>query len=129
MTAIARPDSEAAWVHWLTSHGFPQARTTVPDVHVDGMLRVSRVGGDRTSLISETASMLFEVWSATHASAADLAHQINAVVESVPDGGHLDPDTRVYHVQATGPVEFPDQGSALVRFQFTASCMTRRVAA
>ena len=129
MTNIARPDSEAAWVAWCHAGGFTQARTTVPDEHVDGMIRVSRVGGERQSKIHESVAMLFEVWHTSAFEAAKLALRLNAHVENVANGTHLNATTRVYGVEATGPAEFPDDSSALVRYQFTATCLARRVSA
>lgn len=128
MSSVPRPDSEAAWVAWCHAGGFTQARTTVPDEHVDGMIRVSRVGGERQSPIHESVAMLFEVWHSSPLEASKLAYRLNAHVENVPNGTHLNATTRVYGVEATGPAEFPDDASSLVRYQFTANCLTRRVA-
>ena len=129
MSNIPRPDSEAAWVSWLASGGWPQARTRIPDQHVDGMIRVSRIGGDRLSPAHESVSMLIEAWHSSAYEAAELALALNAHCEAIPDGQVLNGTTRVSRVEATGPAEFPDDSSALVRYQFTVSCLARRVAA
>ena len=117
---IPRPDSEAAWVAWLRAAGH-DARTTIPDDHVDGMIRVSRVGGERQGPILESVEMLFEVWHSSPLAASTLAHTINARVEDAENGKHFK------HHLLKVPVEFPDDNSALARYQFTASCIARRV--
>ena len=123
---MPRPDSEAAWVAWLRAAGH-DARTTIPDEHVDGMIRVSRVGGERQGPILESVEMLFEVWHQSPLTASTLAHTLNARVEDAENGTLIGASTKVYKVAATGPVEFPDDSSALARYQFTASCIARRV--
>ena len=123
---IARPDSQAAWVAWLVAAGH-DARTTVPDAHTDGMIRVSRVGGERQGPILESVEMLFEVWHSSPLTASQIAHALNARVEDAGDGVTIGANTKVYRVETTGPVEFPDDNSALTRYQFTASCIARRV--
>lgn len=121
-----RPDSESAWVAWLKAGDFDQARTRVPDDHFDGMIRVSRIGGERLNLVSESVTMLFEVWHSSPLAAADLAHDLSARVEAPDDGQLIGAGMKVYRVTTTGPVEFPDDSSPLVRYQFTASCIARR---
>lgn len=126
--SVPRPDSQAAWVAWCKAGGFTAAATRVPDKHVDGMIRVSRVGGERLSPIHESVGMLFEVWHSSALAASDLAHALSARVEAADDGQTIGASTRVYNVTTTGPAEFPDDSSALVRYQFTATCTARRSA-
>lgn len=129
MSNVPRPDAVAAFIAWCAAGGFTQAATIVPESHVDGMIRVSRIGGERRSPIHENVGLLFEVWHSSSLAASQLAHALNAHIESIPNGHHLNATTRVYGIEATGPVEFPDPSSALWRYQFTASCLVRRVTA
>ena len=113
-------------VAWVKAGGFTSAATRVPDQHADGMIRVSRVGGERTSIITENVGMLFEVWHSSPLEAATIAHSLSARVEAAADGQAIGASTRVYNVSTTGPVEFADDSSALVRYQFTATFTARR---
>lgn len=122
---VPRPDSEAAMVAWLTAGGFPAA-TRVPDAHVNGMVRVSRIGGERTSVITETVTMLVETWHSSALEASIRAHALSARVEAAEDGQNIGASTRVYNVITTGPAEFPDDSSPLVRYQFTVTFTARR---
>ena len=126
---IARPDAEAAWVAWFKAGGFAQASTRIPPTHSDGMIRVSRVGGVRVNLVQDSPTMLVEVWHRDAYKASQEAHRLADHAETALDGTMLDDKTRVARVQTTGPLEFPDPSSALVRYQFTLTCLIRRVRA
>ncbi len=125
---IARPDAEAAFVTWLKAGGFA-ASTRLPREHFDGMTRVSRVGGPRVNIVQDAPTMLVETWHSSAYEASQTAHRLAERVEEAVDGTKLDPTTRVSRIVTTGPLEFPDPSSALVRYQFTVTCLLRRVAA
>lgn len=127
--AIARPDAEAAWVDWLIAGGFTEAATRILPTHVDGMIRVSRVGGKRLNIVQDSVVMLVEAWHSRAFEASELAHRLAERVEAAGDGTKLNPVTRVSAVTTTGPLEFPDPNSAMVRYQFTVECLLRRTAA
>lgn len=129
MMAIARPNAEVAWVAWLKAGGFEGAATRLLDKHVNGMIRVSRVGGKRLNMVQDSVVMLVEAWHSQAFEASQLAHALAERVEAAGDGVLLDPVTRVSSVTTTGPLEFPDPNSALVRYQFTVECLLRRTAA
>lgn len=93
------------------------------------MIRVSRVGGPRVNLVQDSPTMLIEVWHRSPYEASQLAHRLSDRAEEALDGTELDDTTRVARVQTTGPLEFPDPSSALVRYQFTLTCLIRRVRA
>lgn len=127
--AIARPNAEVAWVAWLRAGGFSQARSRILPDHVDGMIRVSRVGGKRLNLVQDSVVMLVETWHSSAFEASQVAHRLAERCEAAADGTKLDDVTRVANVVTTGPLEFPDPNSALVRYQFTVECLLRRTAA
>lgn len=127
--AIARPNAEVAWVAWLKAGGFDNAATRILPDHVDGMIRVSRVGGKRLNMVQDSVVMLVEVWHSGAYEASQLAHSLAERAEAAGDGQKLDPVTRASNVTTTGPLEFPDPNSALVRYQFTVECLLRRTAA
>ena len=127
MVGIPRPDAEAAFVAWLKAGGFAKASTRIPPTQVDGMMRVSRVGGRRLNLVQDAVEMLIEVWHSQPYEASQIAHDVAGRLESATDGTLLDLSTRVSEMNTTGPLEFPDPNSGLYRYQFTASCLLRRV--
>lgn len=124
--SIPRPDAEAAWVSWINAGGF-SASTRIPNDHVNGMIRISRVGGKRINLVQDSAVMLIEVWDQDSYKASQRAHLVADRVEAAGDGTLLDASTRVSEVSTTGPLEFPDGNSALVRYQFTVESLLRRI--
>lgn len=125
--SIPRPDAEAAWISWFTAGGF-RTSTRLPAKHLDGMTRVSRIGGKRLNLVQDQAQLLIETWHSDPYLASEKAHQLAEHMEAADDGTHLNATTRVSNVTTTGPLEFPDNGSSLYRYQFTAECLLRRVA-
>lgn len=125
---IPRADAEAAWIAWLADGGYPQAATRIPQEHHDGMIRVSRVGGQRLNVVQDRAEMLAEVWHSDAYAASELAHQVAARVEAARDGTMLTHGVQVRGVATTGPLEFPDPNSALKRYQFTFAGVIRRTA-
>lgn len=125
--SIPRPDAEAAWISWFTAGGF-QTSTRIPVKHIDGMTRVSRIGGKRLNLVQDQAQLLIETWDSDPYKASQKAHNLAERMEAAGDGTLLNPSTRVSDVSTTGPLEFPDNNSDLYRYQFTAECLLRRVA-
>lgn len=127
--AIARPNAEAAWVAWFLAGGFTGTSTRIPAKHSDGMTRVSRVGGKRLNMVQDQVVMLVEVWHSHAYEASEAAHRLAERAEAAGDGTLLDAVTRVSNVSTTGPLEFPDPNSPMVRYQFTVECLLRRTAA
>lgn len=125
---LSRPDGEAAWINWFRTGGF-EASTRMRANHVDGMIRVSRVAGERQNMVLDRATILVECWHSDSYEASQLAHQLSDRAEDALDGTALDAKTRVSRVVTTGPLEFPDPSSTLVRYQFTLTCLLRRVRA
>lgn len=125
MSSVPRPDAEAAWLNWLRLGGFT-ASTNLPRTHFDGMTRLSRVGGKRLNLVQDQAQLLIETWNHDPYGASQKAHALAARIEEAKDGAHLDATTRVSEVTTSGPVEFPDDDSALTRYQFVVECRLRR---
>ena len=129
MMAIARPNAEVAWVTWLKVGGFTGVASRIPAKQFDSMIRVSRVGGKRLNMVQDQVVMLVEAWHSSAFDASQLAHQIAERCEAAGDGTKLDDVTRVANVVTTGPLEFPDPNSPMVRYQFTVECLLRRTAA
>lgn len=125
--SIPRPNAEVAWLAWLKAGGF-NASTRIPSTHTNGMIRLSRVGGKRRNLVQDEVLLLVEVWHSDAFASSQRAHAIAEYIESADDGTALDPTTRVSDVVTSGPVEFPDESSSMVRYQFTVECLLRRVA-
>lgn len=123
--SIPRPDAEAAWITWINAGGF-NASTRLASTHFAGMTRVSRIGGKRVNMVQDSVQMLVEVWDKDAYRSSQKAHAIAERIEAAGDGTKLDPTTRVSDVVTTGPLEFPDGNSEMVRYQFTIECLLRR---
>lgn len=121
-----RPDSEGAFVAYLQGKGY-NAATRVPRQHADGMVRVARVAGKRRGPILDRPTVLIEAWHEEPYEASLIVQRLTADLEAIPQGGHLTDQCRVYDIDATGPVEFPDDQSALACYQTTVTCSTRLV--
>lgn len=124
---IKRPDAEAAWVKWLHDGGFTHASTRLQGDHFDGMIRISRTGGRRLSIVQDEVLMLVEVWHRDPFGASQLGHLVAERIEAARDGTFISEGIQARAVSTTGPLEFPDPMSGLARYQFTFSCTLRRV--
>lgn len=122
------PNAEAAWITYLLSLGFVAA-TQVPKTRpiTPGTVRLSRTGGGRPNIVQDEPQLLVEVWGPSAAAASAAAHNLNQAVVNA-EGKVIAPGCRVDFVDASGPVEFPDPDSELVRYQFTATVRHRLVA-
>ena len=128
MAMPALPNAEAAWISYLLALGFTAA-TQVPKSRAitPGTVRLSRTGGGRPNIVQDEPQLLVEVWQPSAAAASTSAYALNqAVVDS--KGTVIAPGCRVDYVDASGPVEFPDPDSELIRYQFTATVRHRLVA-
>ena len=122
------PNAEAAWVTYLRGTGW-NAATQVPKLGpiAAGTLRLSRTGGGRPNIVQDEPQLLFEVWEVSAAAASAICHDLNTAVVNA-EGVVIAPGCRVDYVDATGPVEFPDPDSQMIRYQFTATVRHRLVA-
>ena len=127
---IAFPDAEAVVVAFLkaelTARGeSAKVGTKVPANRPARMVKVTRTGGLRRNLMTDSPQLTFECWAATDADAAGLAGLVRAVVGAasslpLPLGAQC---SRVQEVG--GPVSFPDPDTALPRYHFTMSLELR----
>ena len=117
------PDAQEVWITYLNAHGW-NAASHVPKEHVEGMVRVSRTGGSRSNMVQDQALMLFEVWHRLDV-VSTVALDLHTLILNAT-GQLVRPDCRVTDTDPSGPVEYPDPNSSLIRYQFT-SKMTHRL--
>ena len=102
-------------------------RTRVPDVRPDRFVRVERLGGVRTNLVTDSAVVTVECWAATEADAAELAQLVRALIfasEGTTQGG-----AAVYNVTEVGGLaHLPDPDTEHQRYVFTAQIGLRGTA-
>lgn len=98
--------------------------TLVPNPRPATFVVARRSGGERTSLVVDTAVVTLEAWASTPAAAADLAEQCRSVIHAA-EGTVVD-DVPVYRVDDVGaPSDLPDPLSDQPRYQFSVLVATR----
>jgi hypothetical protein len=98
---------------------------TVPNPRPPEFVTVQRKGGLKRDLVTDSASLAFECWAMTGASAASLAALVRAIVHSWR-GTTLIGGTIVYHIsEFAGPAYLPDPVSKQARYTFTAALDVR----
>ncbi len=115
MEAVSFPAVEAALVAFLGPQIAPvKAAMSVPKERPARFVKITRVGGRRSSLVHDEATVVFECWAESPYEAESLALRVRALV------GSLDTPTVWYASEVGGPASFPDPETSSPRYQFTA---------
>lgn len=92
--------------------------TRVPASRPAAFIVARRSGGERTSIVTDTAVVTVEAWSDGPAEAADLAEQCRAIIHAM-EGSVVD-GVPVYRVDDVGaPGDLPDPLSDQPRYTFS----------
>ena len=112
----------------LPAAGWPDTvvAATVPNPRPDELVRVRRVGGARSSTVTDAALVTVEAYAGQPddpVDAHDLAQAARSIVHAMPGGGHATPVYRV--VEVAGPAHLPDPDSTTPRYSFTVTVTVR----
>lgn len=110
MTEIYGPaDVTAGVIGFLRRQGI-RASSKVPATRENGMVRVTRVGGQPRSFYEDEALILVEVWDQSHEASFDLARRIWGLVAQVSvDDQEAFPGLVVYKAVPDMPLQDPDE--------------------
>ena len=125
MTEVAVPlDVVAVFGDWLRSRGVP-ARTRVPNVRTDGMVRISRVGGvPIKDGLRDQPRILIECWHKDEGESFDLAQRIYGLCEFAGKTQALT-GIGATRIQPNPPVTYDDPYAPdLTRHQLTVEMTT-----
>lgn len=123
MQVIVFPDATLTIVTYLTAQLAARGdtavvRTRVPDVRPARFVRVERLGGVRTNLVTDSALVTVESWAATEAAAAGLAQLTRALLFAAE--GTTQSGAVIYKVTEVGGVaHLPDVDTEHERYVFT----------
>lgn len=90
--------------------------TRVPNPRPNRLVKVTRVGGPRKNIITDSPMVTFECWDTNEVAAASLVMLVRALVESLPWEDEL--GIRNF-TEIGGPTYFEDPDSLSPRYQFT----------
>jgi len=114
--AILFPDAESLLIRYLEPLlGVPvstKIRGTYPFV------RVNRVGGPRSNLVTDRAMVTFEAWAANSVDASDLARRARAYVGALAQSDVNGAWVRSV-VEVVGLTDYPDPLTETPRYTFT----------
>lgn len=127
---IAFPDAEALAVSFLRSKiaGVYIATRIPTDRPENGkIIKVTRVGGSKLRLNTDSPMLVFECWALTPVEASELARQARAYVNAM--AGETVNGVWVFKVREVGgPAYFPDPDSTSPRYQFSVAIDMKGVA-
>lgn len=126
MNRIDLPDAEAMAIGLLKA-ALPGVRvsTSLPNPRVSKMVRVSRIGGPRLSILMDKAQLLLECYATSSVDAHRLACDAHEVIYAARNSTVIG-SARIKATDPTGPVNFPDPDAPdMERYQFTASLNVR----
>jgi hypothetical protein len=120
--AVLFPDAEAITVNYLRTALDAEGDavpvlTRVPEVRPGVFVLVERVGGVRSTLVTDTARLDVQAWAASGEQAADVAALARTLLLAIPPatgGAHI---TRV--IETAGPQWLPDDQTGTPRYVLT----------
>ena len=127
---VAAPDIEAALVAHvraaLAARGVSaHVGTTVPNPRPTQLVRMTRQGGPRRNIVTDSPLVVVEAWDANTVAAFDLGSLVEAIV--LATGGSFI-GTKSVWVNDTSSVSglsfFPDPDTTFPRYQFTVQLFT-----
>jgi len=119
------PDPVAVIITYLRDElgGVPVYPNKLPDSLPSEFVQVSRVGGLRSSLVTDRPRIDFGCWSVSEVQAQDLVTRVRALVLGMA-GRHG--GTTVYDVRdVSAPMWLPDSATGKARFSFAVECSMR----
>jgi hypothetical protein len=123
MEVILYPDAALTIIGYLRSELAARADTAtvgtrVPDIRPDRFVRVERVGGVRTNLVTDSALVTVECWAATEAAAVQLGQLVRALIFAAE--GTTQTGVVIYQVTEVGGLaHLPDPDTEHERYVFT----------
>lgn len=129
MTPVLFPDTVALVVNYLRFELVLRGDGAVVSAGVRSprpsrFVVVRRVGGTRTTVITDAVTVTVEAWAPTVQEAADLSQLCRALCFALE--GTVQEDIPIYAVQEVGgPVDLPDPESKQPRYSFTHSILVR----
>ena len=101
--------------------------TRVPDIRPDRFIRIERLGGVRTNLVTDSALITAECWAASESAAAELGQLVRALIFAAE--GTTQTGVTIYKVTEVGGLaHFPDVDTEHERYVFTAQIGLRGTA-
>ena len=98
--------------------------TRTPTSREPEMVKVTRTGGLRRDMVTDTPQLTFECWAASDSDAYDLARLVRALIWALPGRGTH--GRYVRHVdEIGGPTYFEDPDTTSPRYQLTVELSTR----
>lgn len=129
---IGFPDCEAVVVAFLKAQLAARSdaavvATKVPAVRPARLVKVTRTGGIKRNLVTDSAQVTLECWDANGSAASALCGLVRSIVHAAPQ--LVVPGALVTRVQEVGgPVYFPDPDTSYPRYQFTVALDVRGAA-
>lgn len=126
---IIFPDVEALlidlFVDELPGFGYSiPVASRVPNPRPSTFVRVMRVGGVATNMVTDTATVAVEAWAATESAAIALASTLRGILHAA------ELSRGVYSVgEFAGPANLPDPATSQIRYTATYSVGVRGTAA
>ena len=132
MEVILFPDAALTVVTYLAAELTARSdtavvRTRVPDIRPTRLVRVERVGGVRTNLVTDSAIIAVECWAASESAAAELGQLVRALIFAAE--GTTQSGAVIYKVTEVGGLaHLPDVDTEHERYVFTAQIGLRGTA-
>lgn len=127
---VAAPDVEAALVAHIRSalaarDASAHVATTVPNPRPNRLIRVTRKGGPRRNIVTDSPLVVVEAWDVDTVAAFNLGSLVEAIVLA-SDGFFIGTNSVwVNDVESVGGLSFfPDPDTAFPRYQFTVQLFT-----
>lgn len=127
---VAAPDVEAALVAHIrsvlsTRNVSAHVGKTVPNPRPTRLVRVTRKGGPRRNLVTDSPLVVVEAWDVDTVASFDLGSLVEAIVLSSSGSFIGTKSVWVNDVASVGGLSFfPDPDTSLPRYQFTVQLFT-----
>lgn len=127
-TDVLFGDVEQSVITWmqdqLTERVSDRPASVTPAMRDAGFVVVERLGGPRTSLVAEDATLTIEAWAADWVAANDLALRARQAIHSIK-GENIEGLTFYLVNEFSGPARLPGPDSKTPRVVFTVSTRVR----
>jgi hypothetical protein len=127
---VAAPDVEAALVAHIrsvlsTRNDSAHVGTTVPNPRPTRLVRVTRKGGPRRNIVTDSPLVVVEAWDVDTVASFDLGSLVEAIVLASSGSFIGTKSVWVNDAASVGGLSFfPDPDTALPRYQFTVQLFT-----
>jgi len=89
-----------------------------PPADPDFLVRVSRAGGSKSNLVTDSPTMLFECWARSEADAETLSGQVASALEAAQFESFMGAQLRGWSEAGRAPLDDPDK-PGMSRWQIT----------